>query len=90
MKTLCWNVWGLRSPWAFREVSNEIRKINPSLCFLSETKCKAAYLNKLKNHLNYHGCICVDSVGVKGRSGAALERGCFCCCLILFYSPYRC
>lgn len=66
MNILCWNVRGLGSPWAFRSVSSELARINPHLCFFSETKCSSSILNKLKVKLNYSGCFIVNRVGLSG------------------------
>lgn len=69
MKTLCWNVPGLESSWAFQEARNEIIQINPFLRFLMETKCNVSVMNKLKQSLNYVGCLCVESDESRGGLG---------------------
>lgn len=66
MKTLCWNVPGLESSWAFQEARNEIIQINPFLRFLMQTKCNVSIMNKLKESLNYAGCLCVESDESRG------------------------
>ncbi|KAL0320136.1 UNVERIFIED_CONTAM: hypothetical protein Sradi_5275100 [Sesamum radiatum] len=65
MILLVWNCQGLGSPWTVCVLNELIRRHNPGLVFLSETKCKKRKCDALKERHNLFG-ISVDSIGKGG------------------------
>ncbi|KAL0401242.1 UNVERIFIED_CONTAM: hypothetical protein Slati_4154100 [Sesamum latifolium] len=72
MKILSWNCQGIGPPWTVRTLTELVKLHRPNLVFLSETKCKARRVDRIKNVVSYNG-IGVDSVG-KGGGLALLWR----------------
>lgn len=54
------------NPRAFRAWSGLVRVRNPSILFLSETKCGVEISSKLKKTGSFTGCLTVNSIGLKG------------------------
>ncbi|KAL0345924.1 UNVERIFIED_CONTAM: hypothetical protein Sradi_4423700 [Sesamum radiatum] len=65
MSYLIWNYQGPGGPWTIRYLQDLVRKHNPLLFFLIETKCNAKKLESIKRSLEMYG-VNVDS---KGKSG---------------------
>ncbi|KAK6144547.1 hypothetical protein DH2020_021367 [Rehmannia glutinosa] len=65
MSILCWNCRGLGNPRTIHELRDFIRSKAPQLVFLSETKCKAPIVDKIKNSLDLFGF----AIDARGRSG---------------------
>ncbi|KAL0304662.1 UNVERIFIED_CONTAM: putative mitochondrial protein [Sesamum calycinum] len=65
MSCLAWNCQGLRGPGTVRELENLIRALNPSLVFLSETKCPVPFIEKMKRKF-FMFRVGVNSVGKSG------------------------
>ncbi|KAL0402196.1 UNVERIFIED_CONTAM: hypothetical protein Slati_4249500 [Sesamum latifolium] len=65
MSCLVWNCQGLGGPWTIRHLRDLVRKHNPLLVFLIETKCNAKKLESVKRPLEMYGV----NVNSKGKSG---------------------
>ncbi|KAL0446312.1 UNVERIFIED_CONTAM: hypothetical protein Slati_1759100 [Sesamum latifolium] len=65
MKILSWNCEGLGAPWTVRTLTRLVKLHRPGLVFLSETKCNARRVDRVKNLMNYNG-VGVDFVGKGG------------------------
>ncbi|KAK4381493.1 hypothetical protein Sango_2963100 [Sesamum angolense] len=65
MSCLAWNCQRLRGPGKVRELENLIRALNPSLVFLSETRCSVPFIEKMKRKFSMFG-VGVNSVGKSG------------------------
>ena len=66
MKYIAWNCRGLGNPRAVRVLRELIRKENPHVVFLSETKLHVNKLDKIRTSCRMYGCL---GVSVEGRSG---------------------
>ena len=71
MNLLCWNCWGLGNPRTVHELTKLVRRYNPFVLFLSETKRKSVEMERLCVIWGYDNCMMVDSIG-KGRGLALL------------------
>ena len=65
MKCIAWNYRGLGNPRTIRAFRELIRKEDPHVIFLSETKLHANKLDRLKLLCRMNKCFGVD---IKGRS----------------------
>ncbi|GMI85919.1 hypothetical protein HRI_002261200 [Hibiscus trionum] len=61
MRLLCWNCRGLGSPEAVRGLVSLVRKLEPSVVFLSETRLFNFNFERLKLSLEITGCFHVKS-----------------------------
>ena len=66
MNTICWNCRGLGTPRAVHEVAKLVKKFNPQLLFLSETKKRSSEMEWLRSRWKFDNCFAVDS---RGRAG---------------------
>lgn len=66
MKLLSWNARGLGNPRGIHTLSDLVRKEDPNVLFLQETKLNAMKMELCRVKLKFYGCFCVDS---EGRSG---------------------
>ena len=66
MNLLCWNCWGLGNPRTVHELTKLVRRYNPLVLFLSETKRKSAEMERLRVIWGYDNCMVVDSIGKGG------------------------
>ena len=66
MNLICWNCRGLGAPRAVHEMTKMVRKVNPLVLFLSETKKKSTEMEWLRYQWRYDNCLAVDSVGRGG------------------------
>ena len=66
MTLVCWNCQGLRAPRAVHETTKMVRKYNPQVLFLIETKKKSTEMEWLRSRWHYDNCFAVDSVGRGG------------------------
>ena len=66
MRYLAWNCRGLGSPHAVRALRELIKKEDPHVVFLSETKLHVNKLEKIKNLCGMKNCF---GVNAEGRSG---------------------
>ncbi|XP_042980012.1 uncharacterized protein LOC122310200 [Carya illinoinensis] len=66
MKHLAWNCRGLGNPRTVRELHLMVKEKSPNVIFLSETKCKRARMEGIRNKLNYDQSFIVDCVGRSG------------------------
>ncbi|KAL0410933.1 UNVERIFIED_CONTAM: hypothetical protein Slati_3683000 [Sesamum latifolium] len=65
MTCLVWNCQGLGGSWTIRHLSDLVKRYNPPLVFLVETKCHSKKIESVKRRLNMYG-IGVDSRGKGG------------------------
>ncbi|KAK9008110.1 hypothetical protein V6N11_075012 [Hibiscus sabdariffa] len=61
-----WNVRGLGNQNTVRALRDSIDKHHPSVVFLSETKQKKRYLEKIRRRNRYNGCFYIDPIGIAG------------------------
>ena len=66
MKAVVWNCRGAESPLTVPQLREVIRLHSPSLVFLSETKKKKTYLNKVMQWTKFDKVFVVDHVGKAG------------------------
>ena len=66
MNTICWNCRGLGTPRAVHEVAKLVKKFNPQLLFLSETKKRSSEMEWLRSRWKFDNCFAVDSRGKAG------------------------
>lgn len=81
MSILCWNARGLGDPRAVRRFHFAIRKLSPSIVFVSETKISSHRISSLRRSLHFENGFGVDSEGSKGglalfgnRSGKLISK----------------
>ncbi|KAL7158395.1 hypothetical protein ABFS83_02G140200 [Erythranthe nasuta] len=65
MSCLFWNCRGLGGPLTIHEIGDMLRRFDPTLVFLSETKATSQLIDKLKRRWNCFG-FAVDRVGQAG------------------------
>ena len=65
MNTICWNCRGLGTFRAVHAVAKLVKKFNPQLLFLSETK-KSSEMEWLRSRWKFDHCFAVDSLGRAG------------------------
>ena len=66
MNSLCWNCRGIGNPRTVHALGDYVRRWNPKLVFLSETKLKVRRMEKVKFRLGFPNGLIVPS---RGRSG---------------------
>ena len=66
MNSLCWNCRGFGNPRTVHALGDYVRRWNPKLVFLSETKLKIRRMEKVKFKLGFPNGLIVAS---NGRSG---------------------
>ena len=66
MRALCWNYWGLRTPRSVGALRNLVRRWDPDVIFLSETKKKIAGMKKIKLKLGFVNGLYVQTQGKGG------------------------
>ncbi|KAK8507800.1 hypothetical protein V6N11_045982 [Hibiscus sabdariffa] len=66
MALMAWNVRGLGNKQTVGALKNASFKFHPSIIFLSETKRKRGYLEKIKRKLKYDNSFYVDLIGRAG------------------------
>ncbi|XP_022841874.1 uncharacterized protein LOC111365549 [Olea europaea var. sylvestris] len=66
LKLLSWNAQGHRNPRGIHALSNLIRKEDPDVLFLQETKLNAANMELCRIKLKFYGCLNVQAVGRSG------------------------
>ena len=64
MKAMVWNCRGVENPLIVPQLREVIRFHSPSLVFLSETKKKKNYLNKVKQWIKFDNVFVVDPIGM--------------------------
>ena len=63
MNLISWNCKGLGASRAIHEVTKLVRKFNPQILFLIETKRKNNEMDWLRSRWNYDNCFTVDCMG---------------------------
>ncbi|KAK4259860.1 hypothetical protein QN277_006150 [Acacia crassicarpa] len=66
MKVLSWNCQGLGTALIVRNLNDEIRKNNPSIIFLMETKIKLARIRKIRSKCGFIHDLYVEPKGLAG------------------------
>ena len=66
MSIISWNCQGLGTPWVVQALKKAIRKEDPSLVFLMETKLIGSEMKKLQEEVGLLQGLFVTSVGRKG------------------------
>ncbi|KAK8594012.1 hypothetical protein V6N12_046083 [Hibiscus sabdariffa] len=66
MSTMAWNVRGLGNKEMIRAIRNATLRFKPSLIFLSETKKKKRYWEKINMKLKMRESFYVDPIGIAG------------------------
>ncbi|KAL4273346.1 hypothetical protein GQ457_13G012080 [Hibiscus cannabinus] len=66
MSILSWNIRGLGKKESMRALKNAGVKFKPSIIFLSETKKKKRYLEKIKMKMKLDESFYVEPVGLAG------------------------
>ncbi|KAK8473899.1 hypothetical protein V6N11_014368 [Hibiscus sabdariffa] len=66
MVVLAWNVRGLGNKESVRALRNSIRKFQPDIVFLSETKQKKRYLEKIRMKMKLEQSFYVEPIGLAG------------------------
>lgn len=66
MKILSWNSCGLGNPLGFQALRDIVKKEDPNIVFLQETKLKVRQMEKCKFKLGFDNCLVVDCVGSGG------------------------
>ena len=72
MTSLCWNCRGIGNPRTVYALREYLRRWNPKLVFLSETKLKSRRMEKVKYKLGFSNGLFVSS---RGRRAALLCSG---------------
>ena len=72
MTSLCWNCQGIGNPRTVYALREYLRRWNPELIFLSETKLKSRRMEKVKYKLGFSNDLFVSS---RGRRAALLCSG---------------
>ncbi|KAL7139391.1 hypothetical protein ABFS83_09G047600 [Erythranthe nasuta] len=73
MSCLFWNCQGLGRPLSIHEIGDLLRRYDPMLVFLSETKATQQCIDRLKRKWNYYG-LAVDRVGKAGGSAMLWKK----------------
>lgn len=68
MKVLTWNLWGLENPRGFRTLRDLIKKEDPKIFFLHETKVKVNFFSSKKFVLSFDNALAVECEGRSGDS----------------------
>ena len=66
MNLISWNCRGLGNPRTVQEVASLVKRYNPLILFLSETKRKSGEMEWLRSRWGFENCLTVDSVGRSG------------------------
>ena len=66
MNSLCWNCRGIGNPWIVFVLRDYMRRWNPKLVFLSETKIKSRRMEIVKYRLGFSNGLIVPSRGRRG------------------------
>jgi exonuclease III len=67
MKIINWNIRGLNSPRKQRILKNRLRKEQPDLCFIQETKCNLDRMETIsKKHWSKYKILVVESQQMVG------------------------
>ncbi|KAK9006380.1 hypothetical protein V6N11_035421 [Hibiscus sabdariffa] len=66
MALMSWNVRGLGNKETVRALKNDAFKFHPSIIFLSETKQKRKYLEKIRRNMKMENSFYVDPLGIAG------------------------
>ena len=66
MNLISWNCRRLEVLRAVHEVTKLVRKFNPQVLFLIETKRKSTEMEWLRSHWEFDNCFAVDSIGRGG------------------------
>ncbi|KAK9045463.1 hypothetical protein V6N11_059343 [Hibiscus sabdariffa] len=67
MSVMAWNVRGLGNKETVRALKNAAFKFKSSVIFLSETKKKKQYLEKIRMKMKMNGSFYVDPIGIAGE-----------------------
>ena len=66
MNPLSWNCRGLGNPWAVKALHDLVRRWNPKIVFLMETKLKKNRMERIKNRIGFANGLIVSNVGRSG------------------------
>ena len=66
MNSLCWNCWGIGNPLTVFALHDYVKRWNPKLVFLLETRLKNKHIEKVKYRLGFSNGVIVPR---RGRSG---------------------
>ncbi|KAJ4847430.1 hypothetical protein Tsubulata_039214 [Turnera subulata] len=74
MICISWNYRGVGRPRAVRAIRDLIRRENPNLLFLIETKKRDRFMKRLKWKLGFHNGVFVSADGTRGGLALYLKR----------------
>lgn len=66
MSMIAWNCQGFRAALTVNNLKEEVRKINPQLVFIMETKQKTSYMEKKKRAMGFEEAWYVPPEGKSG------------------------
>lgn len=66
MKVLAWNCRGAGSPLTIPYLKEVIHLHSPDIIFLSETKNKKNFMNKVLKQIGFDDLFCIDPIGKSG------------------------
>ena len=66
MNLLSWNYWGLRNLRTVNALSEVVRKEEPKIVFLMETKSNWDWMVMVKDKCNFKNGLYMDNIGSKG------------------------
>ena len=75
MSVLAWNCWGLGTPPAIRTLTEEVRKLNPVVVFLAETKANTDRMKGFQQKIGFTQGIIVPSDGQSGGLAMLWREG---------------
>ena len=65
IRVISWNCQGLGNPWSARALHDMVRRWNPKVVFLIETKAKNRRMERIKNRIGLANGLIVPCVGRK-------------------------
>ena len=65
-ESISWNCRGLGNPRSVRALQDLVRRYNPKVVFLMETKAKNRRMERIRNRLGFANGLCVPCVGRSG------------------------
>ena len=66
MNSLCWNCWWLGNPQSVHALHDMVRRWDPRIVFLLETKLRKRRMERVRDKLGFANGLVVPS---RGRSG---------------------
>ncbi|KAL4603668.1 hypothetical protein ACB092_10G140800 [Castanea dentata] len=75
MNLINWNCQGLGNPRSVRALQDIVRRFNPKVVFLMETKAKVRHMERIKNRMGFANGLTVPSRGRSGGLALLWDRG---------------